>query len=63
MAFSILHSDLPEPIVPDTSFPASHLLCFPDGRKLITLRDAADYITSQAEKETDLSEWQVAIEA
>ena len=27
------------------------------------LRDAADYITSQAEKETDLSEWQVAIEA
>ena len=38
-------------------------ITLPDGRTLFTLRDAADYITSQAEKETDLSEWQVAIEA
>ena len=35
----------------------------PDGRKLVTLRDAADYITSLPEKETDLPDWQVAIEA
>ena len=34
-----------------------------DGRKLVTLRDAADYITSLPEKETDLPDWQVAIEA
>ena len=27
-----------------------------DGRKLVTLRDAADYITSLPEKETDLPE-------
>ena len=35
----------------------------PDGRKLVTLRDAADYITSLPEQETDLADWQVAIEA
>src|SRR5882672_10534909 len=34
----------------------------PDGRKLITLRDAADYITSLPKKESDLPEWQTAIE-
>jgi chromosome segregation and condensation protein ScpB len=33
-----------------------------DGRKLITLCDAADYITSLPEKESDLPEWQAAIE-
>jgi hypothetical protein len=35
----------------------------PGGGNLVTLRDAADYITSLLEKETDLSEWQVAMEA
>jgi hypothetical protein len=30
----------------------------PDGRKLVTLRDAANYITNQS----DLPEWQTAIE-
>ena len=35
----------------------------PDGRELVTFRDAADYITSLPEKETDLPDWQVAIEA
>ena len=35
----------------------------PGGRKLITLRDAADYITSLPKKESDLPDWQVAIEA
>jgi hypothetical protein len=34
----------------------------PDGRKLVTLRDAADYITSLPKKESDLPEWQTAIE-
>jgi hypothetical protein len=35
----------------------------PDGRKLVTLRDAADYISSLPEKETDLPDWQVAMQA
>jgi hypothetical protein len=35
----------------------------PDGRTLITLRDAADYITSLPKKESDLPEWQVAMQA
>ena len=34
----------------------------PDGRQLITLGDAADYITSLPKKESDLLEWQTAIE-
>ena len=34
----------------------------PDGRKLVTLRNAADYITSLPKKESDLPEWQTAIE-
>ena len=34
----------------------------PDGRRLVTLRDAADYITSLPKKESDLPEWQAAIE-
>jgi hypothetical protein len=35
----------------------------PDGRKLVTLRDAASYITALPEKEADAAEWQAAIEA
>ena len=34
----------------------------PAGEKLVTLRDAADYITSLPKKESDLPEWQTAIE-
>ena len=34
----------------------------PDGRNLVTLRDAADYITGLPKKESDLPEWQAAIE-
>jgi hypothetical protein len=34
----------------------------PDGRTLLTLRDAADYITALPKKESDLPEWQTAIE-
>ena len=33
------------------------------GKKLVTLRDAADYITSLTKKESDLPGWQAAIEA
>ncbi len=35
----------------------------PDGRKLVTLRDAADYIMKLPKTESDLPEWQTAIEA
>ena len=35
----------------------------PNGRKLHTLKDAADYITKLPKKESDLPEWQTAIEA
>jgi hypothetical protein len=35
----------------------------PDGRKLVTLRDAANYITALPKKESDLPEWQAAIGA
>jgi hypothetical protein len=34
----------------------------PNGRQLVTLKDAADYITGLPKKETDLPEWQTAIE-
>jgi len=35
----------------------------PDGRQLLTLKDAADYITALPKEESDLAKWQVAIEA
>ena len=35
----------------------------PNGKKLVTLRDAADYTTSLPKKESDLPERQTAIEA
>jgi hypothetical protein len=35
----------------------------PDGRKLITLRDAALYITKLPKTEHDAPEWQAAMEA
>ena len=34
----------------------------PTGRQMLTLKDAADYITSLPKKESDLPEWQTAIE-
>ena len=34
----------------------------PGDRKLVTLRDAADYIARLPKKESDLPEWQTAIE-
>jgi hypothetical protein len=38
-------------------------ISLPDGRKLLTLKDAADYIMKLPKKEPDLPEWQAAIEA
>ena len=35
----------------------------PDGRELLTLKDAADYIMKLPKKESALPEWQAAIEA
>ncbi|KRR03309.1 hypothetical protein CQ10_40015 [Bradyrhizobium valentinum] len=35
----------------------------PDGRTLVTLHDAATFITALPKKESDLPEWQAAIEA
>ncbi len=37
-------------------------IVLPDGRQLLTLKDAADYITKLSKKESDLPEWQAAIE-
>jgi hypothetical protein len=38
-------------------------IALPDGRKLITLRDAASHITALPKKEAEAPEWQAAIEA
>ncbi len=35
----------------------------PDGRKLVTLVDAATYATKLPKKEADAAEWQAAIES
>ena len=44
------------------STPFEDPIPLPGGEKLVTLRDAADYITSLPKKESDLPEWQTAIE-
>ena len=38
-------------------------IAVPDSGKLVTLRDAADYITALPDEEAALPEWQAAIEA
>ena len=38
-------------------------IILPDGRKLLTLRDAAEYITALPKAEHDEADWQVAMEA
>ena len=38
-------------------------IALPDGRKLVTLRDAADYITALPKKESALPEWQAETQA
>jgi hypothetical protein len=37
-------------------------IVLPDGRKLLTLRDAAEYITTLPKEEHDAADWQVAME-
>jgi hypothetical protein len=38
-------------------------IILPDGRKLLTLKMRPDYITKLPKRESDLPEWQAAIEA
>ena len=38
-------------------------IVLPDGRKLLTLRDAAEYITARPKAEHDAADWQLAMEA
>ncbi len=45
------------------STPFGDPIILPDGRKLLTLEDAADYITKLPKNESALPEWQTAIEA
>ena len=44
------------------SAPFEEPIPLPDGRELLTLKDAADYITRLPKKESALPEWQTAIE-
>jgi hypothetical protein len=37
-------------------------IILPDERKLLTLRDAAEYITAMPKAEHDAADWQVAME-
>ena len=37
-------------------------IILPDGRELLTLRDAAEYITRLPKAEHDAADWQVAME-
>jgi hypothetical protein len=43
--------------------PFDDLVLLPDGRKLVTQRDAADYIMKLPKAEQNLETWQTAIEA
>jgi hypothetical protein len=45
------------------STPFDDPIILPDGRRLLTRKDAADYITKLPKDESDLPEWQAAIEA
>ncbi|MBR0809342.1 hypothetical protein JQ636_37925 [Bradyrhizobium japonicum] len=38
-------------------------IILPDGRKLVTLRDAASYVTALPKAEHEAAEWQTAMEA
>jgi hypothetical protein len=45
----------------DWSRPFEDPIPVPDGRTLLTLKDAGDYITSLPKAEQDLNEWQTSI--
>jgi hypothetical protein len=38
-------------------------IILPDGRKLLTYRDAAEYITALPKAEQDAADWQIAMES
>jgi hypothetical protein len=38
-------------------------IVLPDGRQLLTLKDAADYVTELPKEQSDLAHWQVVVEA
>ena len=44
------------------STPFEDPIILADGRQVLTLKDAADYVTKLPKKESDLPEWQTAIE-
>ena len=44
------------------STPFADPIPLPSGRKLVPLKDAADYITKLPKSESDLPDWQAAIE-
>ena len=44
------------------STPFEDPIVLSNGRKLLTLKDAADYVTKLPKKESDSPEWQAAIE-
>jgi len=46
----------------DWSRPFEDPSTLPDGKKLLTLQDAADYIMTLRKAEQDLEKWQTAIE-
>ena len=45
------------------SSPFDEPIKLPDGRKLVTLRDAGNYITKLPKAEHEAPEWQTAMEA
>jgi hypothetical protein len=51
--------------MPDTGWqrPFDDPIALPRGRQLVTLRDAAEYITKLPKAEHDAPEWQAAMEA
>ena len=49
--------------MPDWQRPFDDPIRLPRGRQLITLRDAAEYITKLPKAEHDAPEWQAAMEA
>jgi len=53
---------LPEYILLPWSTRFEDPIALPDGRKLLTLKDAADYVMESRRKEAGLPEWQMAIE-
>jgi hypothetical protein len=54
---------LPELILLPWSASFEDPILLPDGRQLLTLRDAADYVTKLPKAEHSAPEWQAAMEA